>query len=365
MRPIAGSPRPRQAGSRRWTRTARALSLAGALSAALWLAGPAAAQTPEAEPVPVEAREVEVGTVAQDVSAVGSLMSNESVIIRPEIAGRIVGIHFAEGGRVEAGARLFSIDDSIYRAELTEAEASLRLSERNYARADELFQRGSGTARARDEAVAKLQTDRAALALVRARLDKTQIVAPFEGIVGLRNVSVGDYVTPGQDLVNLEDVDPVKVDFRVPERYLAALAKGQRLVIQVDAFPGRAFEGEVYALDPRIDVAGRSVAIRATVPNDDGLLRPGLFARVRLTVEARENAITIPEQAIVPRGQDRFVFKVVDGKAVMTKVTLGLRRTGEVEVVEGLAPGDLVVTAGQLKIRDGSPVEIVEAGPGT
>jgi membrane fusion protein (multidrug efflux system) len=134
--------------------------------------------------------------------------------------------------------------------------------------------------------------------------------------------------------------------------------------VTVDAFPGRAFEGEVYALDPRVDTAGRSIAIRARVPNSDRVLRPGLFARVNLAIESRKNALIVPDQAIVPRGEERFVFKVVDGKAVMTKVILGQRRGGRVEIVEGLEPGDVVVTAGQIKIRDGAPVKVVGEGAG-
>jgi membrane fusion protein (multidrug efflux system) len=324
----------------------------------------AAAQQPSRPAVPVEAARVEVGTITDEVLAVGSLRSNESVIIRPEIAGRITGINFSEGEPTRSGALLFALDDAIYQADLNEAEASLLLGQRNYERATELYKKGAGTARNLDEAEAALQTDRARVALARARLEKTRISAPFDGILGLRHVSIGDYVIPGQDLVNLENIDPIKVDFRVPERFLSGLAKGQELRVKVDAFPGRAFEGEVYALDPRVDSAGRSVAVRARVPNSDRVLRPGLFARVNLAIESRKNALIVPEQAIVPRGDERFVFKVVDGKAVMTKVILGQRRGGRVEIVEGLEAGDVVVTAGQIKIRDGAPVKVVGEGTG-
>jgi membrane fusion protein, multidrug efflux system len=339
-------------------------SLVGSWSGGEPLISMAAAQQGPRPPVPVEAVGVEVGTITDEVSAIGTLRSNESVIIRPELAGRIAGIHFSEGEPTPVGALLFALDDDIYQAELTEAEASLLLARRNYERAAELYTKGAGTARGRDEAEAALQTDRARVALAKARLDKTRIAAPFEGILGLRQVSIGDYVTPGQDLVNLENIDPIKVEFRVPERFLPGLAKGQGLRVSVDAFPGRTFEGEVYALNPRVDSVGRSIAIRARVPNSDRVLRPGLFARVNLTTEVRKDALIVPDQAIVPRGEERFVFKVVDGKAVMAKVVLGQRRTGRVEIVEGLEPGDMVVTAGQLKIRDGAPVKVVAEGAG-
>lgn len=318
--------------------------------------------------VPVEARPVSVGPVANEVAAVGTLRANESVIVRPEIDGRITAIHFEEGTAVGKGAPLFSFDDSVARAELADAEASLGLSVRNYSRAEGLFKKGAGTGRGMDEARASLESDRAKVDLAKARLDKTNITAPFAGIVGLRRVSVGDYTSSGDELVNLESIDPIKVDFRIPERYLAGLHPGQILDIEVDAYPDRHFRGQVFAVDPRIDPDGRSIALRAEVPNAGGLLRPGLFSRVKLVLNVRDNAITIPEQAIVPLGNERFVFAVVDGKAVKTAITLGQRGPGWVEVSDGLAPDAVVVTAGQLKIRDGTPVEVaapVLANPGT
>lgn len=313
------------------------------------------AQQPPAAVI-VDAVRVEVAPVATDVDAVGTLVSNESVILRPEIAGRITAIQFTEGTAVTEGAPLFSLDDSIASAELAQAEAKLTLSRRNYERAMELHRGGAGTARALDEARWTLENDVAAVALARARLAKTRIAAPFAGILGLRRVSVGDYVLAGQDLVNLESVHPIKVDFRVPERYLPAVTVDQHLAVEVDAFPARSFEGRVYALDPQIDAGGRSIAIRARVPNPDGLLRPGLFARIRLVVGRRDRGLVVPEEAIVPLGGERFVYRVVDGKAVLTRVEIGLRRPGRVEIVDGLDADDVVVTAGQIKLRDGQPV---------
>jgi membrane fusion protein (multidrug efflux system) len=312
--------------------------------------------------VTVEMSPVEVGTVVTDVGAVGSLRSNESVIIRPEIPGRITEIRFSEGDRVAKGAILFRLEDGVYQAERAEAEASFNLSRQNYQRARELYGRGAGTERARDEALAKLEMDRATLELRKVRLAKTMITAPFPGILGLRKVSVGDYVQIGQDLVNLEDIDPLKLDFRIPERYLGVIKEEQKVLVQVDAYPGRTFEGAVYAIDPHIDVASRSIGLRARLPNPDRLLRPGLYARVTLLIAERPNAILVPEQALMPRGNDRFVFKVVDDKAVLTKVEIGRRRAGKVEIVQGLSPGDVIVTAGHLKLRDGSAVQAVAPG---
>jgi RND family efflux transporter MFP subunit len=307
--------------------------------------------------VPVETAPVQVGPIQRRLTAVGSLRSNESVIIRPEVAGRIVEIRFDEGQRVGEGQPLVVLDDSIYRAEVEEAEASLELSRANHDRAIDLLKRGAGTTKARDEALAELRRDEAALELANARLAKTVIAAPFDGVVGLREVSVGDFVNVGEDLVNLEQIDPLKADFRVAEVYLGAVRPGQRIELGVDAFPGESFGGEVYAIDPLIDQSGRSIVLRARLPNPDDRLRPGLFVRVTLVLNERDDAIQVPEQALMPQGLDQFVFRVVDGKAALTKVTAGIRRDGMVEITEGLGPKDEVVTAGQLKIRDGAAVK--------
>jgi membrane fusion protein (multidrug efflux system) len=247
----------------------------------------AAAQEGPAATV-VEAATVEVGRVVDAMTVTGTMRSDEDAIISAEITGRVSGVHFTEGQPVEQGALLFTLDDAIYRAELATAEANLELSRRNSERAVELLQRNAGTERARDEAQAQLAINEAEVNLARTRLEKTRITAPFDGVVGLRQVSVGEYVTPGQDLVNLEDIDPIKVDFRVPERFLSAVQVGQPIEAKVEAWPDRTFEGEVYAIDPQVDAGGRSIAIRATIDNEERLLRPGLFATVRLITEHRD-----------------------------------------------------------------------------
>jgi membrane fusion protein (multidrug efflux system) len=317
--------------------------------------------------MPVEAAPVRVGTSRREVLAVGTIRSNESVVIKPEVAGRIVQINFTEGQKTKKGQMLIQLDSSMERAELVQAQAALVLAKANYERADELVKRNAGTGRALDEARAALRTGEASVLLSQARLDKFTLTAPFDGMLGLRKVSVGDYVTGGAEIVNLEMVDPLKVDFRVPEIFLATLRTGQKAAITVDAMPDRKFEAEVFAIDPLVDQAGRSVVIRARIPNPDDSLRPGLFARVVLTIEERQNAVFVAEQSLVPVGDQHFLFKVVDkdGAKVVawTKGKLGERRKGEVEIIEGLAAGDVVVTAGLLKIRDGMPVQILPSGP--
>lgn len=319
----------------------------------------AAGPPPEGFAMPVEAQPVRVGVVAVEVRAVGSLRSNESVLIAPEIAGRVAEILVDEGTPIEAGAPVATLDYAIYQAELAQAEASLELSGQNHKRATDLVANGAGTQRALDEAKAALDHDRAAVDLARARLAKTRMAAPFAGVLGMRRVSVGAYVGPGEPIINLEQIDPIKVDFRVPEAALAVVAPGRSIAITVDSLPGRAFEGAIYAVDPLVDEAGRSVVVRARIANPDGALRPGLFARVAVTVELRESALLVPERAIVPFGEDSFVYRVVDGAVAMTKVRLGQRQDGEVEILEGVAAGDMVVTDGLLKIGDGMPVAVI------
>ena len=325
---------------------------------------PATAQGgPESGPtggfaVPVEAATVRAGTVVEAIPAVGSLRSTESVLIAPEIEGRISRLRVNEGKRVSAGTLLVELAPEIYQAELAQAQARLTYSKRSHERALKLQRQGAGTQRALDEASANLQNDLAALELAKARLDKTRIRAPFDGVLGLRRVSTGAYVKPGDPIINVEAIDPMKVDFRVPEIYLTTIQVGQKIDISVNALPGHAFTGSVYAIDPLIDVSGRSIVVRARVPNPKGILKPGLFAQISLIVEKREGALLVPERTLVPIGADQFVFKIVDGKAVRTKVTIGNRKSGEVEIVSGLAQGDIVVTDGQIKIADGTPVQV-------
>ena len=306
--------------------------------------------------MPVEAVIAKGEALNREAIALGTLISNESVAVSSEIAGRIAKVGFKEGQAISAGTLLFQLDDRVLKAELHQARANLELARRNAERADELHSRKLASARERDEASANLALAEATLELAQARLQRASILAPFDGITGLRSVSPGDYVNPGQQLVNLESIDPLKVEFRLAEIALPALAVGQSLEVRVDAYPGESFAGEVYAIDPRLDVANRSIGVRAWVPNADGRLRPGLFAQVNLRFASKPDAILVPEQAIMPRGNEAFVYVIEDGKAAMRPVKTGLRRSGRVELVEGVAQGDTVITAGTQKIGPGSPV---------
>lgn len=313
---------------------------------------------------PIETATARAGEALADIHTVGSLQSDESVLISSEIAGRIAEISFAEGQHVEAGDMLVRLDSALTQAEIDDVRARLALAEANHRRTSQLARGGNATQRANDEAVAELATARAALALVEARFDKLSIRAPFSGVLGVRKVSVGAYLNPGVEIVNLEKIDTLKVDFKVPETYLARVAVGQDVVLTVDALPGRSFSGSIYAIDPMVDVNGRALRIRARLPNPGLALRPGLFARVAIKSARTDETVFVPEEAIVPRGDAAFVFSVADGHVRETPVSLGARLAGEVEVLEGLAAGAVVVTAGQHRLSDGAAIEVVSAAAG-
>jgi len=317
-------------------------------------------------PVAVETMPVARRPVARGITAVGSLRSDETVVLRPEVAGLIREIRFQEGQPVTQGQVLVRLDDAIARAELAQASANLALAQSQNRRAASLQAEGFISQQGRDEATNNLKVQQAAVALARARLDKTVIVAPFAGVIGLRNVSVGDYVNAGQDLVQLEAINPLKVDFRVPEMYLTQVRAGQALEVRFDALPEIQRAGVVVAISPVVDAGARSLSVRAQVPNDDGLLRPGLFARVQLLF-AREEVLVVPEAALAPAGQVQYVYRVVNSaggepragqQAERVAVVIGQRRDGVVEIREGLQEGDMVVVAGLQRLSDGAPVVV-------
>lgn len=334
-----------------------------------WL-GPAATpaqasakpQSAPAAPARVAVAAVQEVPFARGLSAVGSLRSDESVVLRPEVAGRIQAIDFKEGQPVKQGQLLIRLDDSVPRAELAQARANLTLAQSHYRRAVELQGKGFVSQQARDESASTLKVQEAAVALAQARLDKMTISAPFAGIVGLRSVSVGDYVNQGQDLAPLEAIDPLKVDFRVPEMYLSKVRVGQQLTLRMDALPGQERRGLVYAVSPLVDAGGRSILLRATVANQDGVLRPGMFARVQLLFN-EDKALVAPEAALSPSGETQYVYRVENGVAHRREVTIGERREGRVEILTGVALNDMLVVSGLQRVTDGARVTIVSNGP--
>jgi len=318
-----------------------------------------AAQAAKPMGLPVKAVPVEVGKVSDEVTAVGSLLAEESVIIRPEIDGRIVGLHFQEGHAVTAGTRLVTIDNSEYEAQSAAVRADLKTEEQRLARTRELHQQNFISKDALDVQLGAVDRLKAHLAEADSRVAKTVIRAPFSGTVGLRMISPGAYVKAGTDIVRLESIGTIKADFRIPELYMSKLGSNQEIAIRLDAYPGEEFRGRIYAVEPVVDEQTRTILMRARIPNKGNKLKPGMFVRVAVTLANRPNAIVVPEQAIWPQGQDNFVFRVVDGKAALTKIQIGNRQPGRVEIIQGLNATDTVVTEGQIKLRDGAPVMVM------
>lgn len=308
-------------------------------------------------PVQVEVARVALSDLKVALNTVGTLKANESLMLKPEITGRIESIPAAEGSSVKKGELLVAIDDRVFAAELKQAEAALNLARVNYARAKLLKEKGVGTVSNYDNTAANLRVAQAQVDLTRATLDKTRIVAPFDGVMGLRHVSPGDVVNPGQDLASFQSKNPIKADFTLPESATRVVSVGQPIDVVVDAFPDRTFTGKVYAIDPQIDATSRNIMLRALIPNDDGVLQPGLFARISLITSHVQGAIMVPESAIVPRGQQSFVLVVgQDNKVSNREITTGERMDGMVQITGGLGENETVVTAGHLKLREGSEV---------
>jgi membrane fusion protein (multidrug efflux system) len=314
---------------------------------------------------------VEVGTVQRlrmedDAQAVGTLRSRQGVMLRPEISGRVARLGFGDGQRVRRGQLLVQLDDTLQIAQLRQAEAQAGIARTNLARNRELVAEKFVSQSVVDQSAAALEVALAQVALNKAQLERMKILAPFDGVAGIRNVDVGDYVKDGADLVNVEDTTQVWVDFRLPERYLAKLKNGQAVEVVLDAMPGRTFRGQVDALDSQLDANGRSLLVRARLSNPDGVLRSGMFARTRTLLAVRDNALVVPEEALVPQGGKQYLIKVIDGPqgkaSQRLEARIGMRIPGRVEILAGVVEGDTVVTAGQNRIPrgDGQPLRVIE-----
>ena len=331
-------------------------------------AGAAPAAPAGGQRVPaVEVAKVAQVTLIDEAQSVGSLRSRQGVMIRPEVAGRVKAILFTEGQRVSRGQLLVQLDDQLPAAQVAQAKAEMSIAEANHKRNQDLVAQNFISKRTVDESAAALDVAKAKYDLAVATQQRLKIVAPFDGVTGLKQVSVGDYLKDGADIVNIEDIDAVLVDFRLPERFQSKIRPGQKAQLSVDALPGQPFSAMVQAVDPLIDANGRSVGIRGCIDNRQRQLRPGMFARVNTVFGVREQALTVPEEAIVPQGGKAFVLKVVPGDKPDTLVTqrvavkTGVRQPGKVEIIEGLEAEDTVVTAGQQRLqKDGMPVRVID-----
>lgn len=367
----------------------------------------------------VELAVVETSSLRDDAQTIGTLKSRQNTIVRPEVAGRVVALGFTDGSQVRAGQMLVQLDDTLQRAEIQQSQAQVSIAQANHRRNQELVAQNFIAQRALDESQASLQVAQAQLSLTCARWQRMRILAPYSGTVGIRTVNVGDFVKDGADLVNLEDLSGLYVDFRLPERYQDKVSLRQTVDVQVDAIPGRNFQARIQAIDPLIDANGRSISVRALLNNSaaspkpkaaepaaanskpvnataataeamcppapavaadkassPGPLRPGMFARVNALFALKQAALSVPEEAIVPMGGKQFVIKAVAPDQVpdhgplppetklvskLTEVKLGSRRPGRVEILSGLNPGDSVVIAGQHRLqKDGTALRVVE-----
>jgi len=323
----------------------------------------------------VEVARVQAQTLRDDAQAVGSLRARQSVMLRPEQVGRISALHFKDGGPVRRGQILVQFDDQLQRAEVQQMQAQLAIAQASFKRTEELVAAHFVAQQTLDTSAANLQVAQAQLALAQARLARMAVRAPFDGTAGIRLVNVGDYVKDGADLVALEDARQMLVDYRLPERYGAKVQPGQSVELTLDALPGRQLTAVVEAIEPLIDATGRSFGVRALVSRTGQTLplRSGMFARVSTVFSANDAALVVPEEALVPQGGKQYVIKVVAPAAgaklppdvtlvsQRQEVELGVRRTGKVEIVAGVAEGDTVVVAGQQRLQtDGSPLRVVE-----
>ncbi|MFM7531578.1 MAG: efflux RND transporter periplasmic adaptor subunit [Rubrivivax sp.] len=314
-------------------------------------------------PPAVELGKVETARLEDDTQAVGTLRSRQGVVLRPETSGRVQTLSFNDGQRVRKGELLVQLDDTLQRAQLKQAEASASIARTNLQRSRELAAQNFVSQSAVDQNAAALEVALAQVQLAQAQLLRMQVYAPFDGIVGIRSVNVGDYVKDGADLVTVEDLSSVWVDFRLPERFVARVRTGQSVELVLDALPGRKFSARIDALDSQLDANGRSVLVRARLNNSDGLLRSGMFARVRAVFEVRGKALVVPEEALVPVGERQFVFRVVDGPeggkvAQRVPVTVGMRMPGKAKIVQGLKEGEAIVVAGQSRLMRGDNIAV-------
>jgi membrane fusion protein (multidrug efflux system) len=327
--------------------------------------------------VPVETVRVRTATLRDTVGAAGSLNALEEVELQSESTGPVVQVHFEEGTRVERGRTLVTIDPDKLRSELgarraalESAEARQELARRTFERVRTLYERGSASREELDEAESARDQNRAdvrrlasEIELMEERLEDTVVAAPFTGMISERMVDAGDFVDVGEPLATLYRIDTLEVAFGLPERFYDRVAPGQEVTATVSAYPDREFSGEVRFISPAVDVATRTFRVKARIDNSEGLLKPGTFADVRVTLERREDRPVVPEEALVSTRSGYIAFVVEDGTAHRREVTVGLREPGLAEIREGLEAGETVVRAGQMNLADGVPIEVVDRAP--
>jgi membrane fusion protein (multidrug efflux system) len=297
--------------------------------------------------------------VSQKLEALGNARANESVDISTKISNIVTAIRFRDGEHVQRGQVLVQLDDAQARADVAAAQASLTESESQYNRSRELLNTQVLSKSSFDQLEGTLKANRARLGAATARQEDTVIRAPFSGRVGLRRVSVGTLISPGDVITTLDDTSVIKLDFSVPENFVATLREGLSVRATAPAYPGRTFAGKVGSIDSRVDMTTRAVIVRALLTNDDGALKSGMFLNVSLANDER-SALVIPEEALTPEAERQYVYVVADDKAQRREVRIGGRRPGTVEIIAGLTAGERVVVEGTQKVRDGANVKATD-----
>lgn len=307
--------------------------------------------------VSIEASRVEVGEISRRVTTVGKLRANQFVVVKSEIHGRIKELLFEQGADVEEGQIIIQFEDAGLAADVKQAEAELAHRKAAFERIDSLYVKKIESSKNRDEAQAAYQMAEARLESAQVKLDQAAIKAPFSGTIGIIDVSPGAYVQAGADLVKLVDTSEVLVDFKIPEKYVNDIGAGQLAEIKVDGFK-EPFRSLVQAVDSQVDHLSHSIAVRSSIQNDEGELKPGVFANVSLVIGRKNDAILIPDSSVDREGEIEFIWAVHKGKATRRRVLTGTRESGKIEIVAGLKQGDIIVTAGQIKLADGTAVTI-------
>lgn len=311
----------------------------------------------------VEVAVARTDTAVDAIAATGEIEAVQSIALRPEVDGRIVGILFQEGQEVAQGAALFKVDDAELKSQVARAEADRDLAAQALTRTRQLIAQKASSQADLERAEATARSTQAELDLLQLRLERTTVRAPFSGVTGQRKVSLGDYVNSSSELVSLQTVNPERAAFQVPERYAERLRRGQKVTFRVAALPGQEFVGVVDFVDPVVQLPGRTITVKALVPNPKRSLQAGMYLDLRLAAEVRPNAILVPEEAIVPIQGANFVYVVQDGKASRRQVGLGIRVPGTAEIRSGLDAGDTVVVGGQERLQDGIPVMVKPPAP--
>ncbi len=344
------------------TRKLSLILLAGCLG---WLAAGCRKQSAQMggfPPVQVVAVEAKRQPVSENLSLVGTVMADEMVEIRSEVDGTVQEIKFEEGKPVEKGQLLIQLDPTKLAASLAEAEAGFKLSEANFDRVKQLLKGDLIAQQEYDQAASVYEVNRATMDRRRRELRDTQVRAPFAGVMGSRLISPGQVISKDTRLTSLVALDPVKIEVNVPERFLGEVQVSQKIEVSVAAYPDEKFKGDVFFIAPQVDPVTRTVLVKARMPNSDYRLKPGMFASLDLTLKIRENAVVIPEAALILSGDVVSVF-IVDDKqtAQLRMVKVGARMAGLVEITDGLKGGEPVIVEGFQKTRPGGPVKVAPA----